>query len=159
MSNLLKAQRTHYIRNEDIEREWLLVNASGQILGKLASAIAHRLQGKHRVDYSPHQSMGTCVVVIQARQVLVTGKKREQKVYYRHSGYTGSLRAIKFEEMMEKAPEEIIKLAVKRMLSSGPRGRALLSNLRIYPDMEHPHQAQKLQVWDFSSKGPEPKPS
>lgn len=148
MSNLLKVQRTHFTRNEDIKQEWILIDAAGQNLGRLASRIAHRLRGKHRTDYASHQDIGDCIVVINAAKIDVTGKKREQKVYYHHTGYTGNLRKIRFSEMLAKDPNNILKLAVKRMLPAGSLGRGLLGNLHIYAEAQHLHSAQKPQKWE-----------
>ena len=148
MSNLLKVQRTHFTRNEDIKQEWILIDAAKQGLGRLASRIAYRLRGKHRTDYASHQKIGDQIVVINASQVDISGNKREQKIYYRHTGYTGNLRKIRFSEMLAKNPENILKLAVKRMLPSGPLGRDMLANLHIYPESQHLHNAQKPQKWE-----------
>ena len=148
MGNLLKVQRTHFTRNEDIKQDWILIDAAGQNLGRLASRIAYRLRGKHRTDYASHQNIGDQIVVINARQVHVSGNKGEQKIYYRHTGYTGNLRKIRFGEMLAKHPENILKLAVKRMLPAGPLGRNLLSNLHIYAEDQHLHNAQKPQKWE-----------
>ena len=148
MSNLLKSQRTHITRNEDIQQDWIWIDAEGQNLGRLASRIAYRLRGKHRTDYSPHQEIGDRIVVTNAEKIAVSGNKREQKIYYRHTGYTGNLRKIRFDEMLAKAPERILKLAVKRMLPSGHLGRSLLRNLHVYAGPQNSHRAQKPQKWE-----------
>ncbi len=148
MSNLLKTQKTHFTRNEDIKKEWILIDADAKILGRLASQLAYRLRGKHRIDYSSHQDIGDRIVVVNAAKVKVSGNKHEQKIYYRHTGYTGNLRKILFKDMLKKSPEKIVKLAVKRMLPSGPLGRRLLDNLYIYEGLEHPHKSQNPKQWD-----------
>lgn len=148
MSNLLQAQKTHFTRNEDNKQEWILIDAAMQNLGRLASRIAYRLRGKHRTDYSGHQAMGDHIIVINAGKIHVSGNKQAQKIYYRHTGYTGNLRKIPFNEMLRKHPENILKLAVKRMLPSGPLGRKLLTNLHIYAKEEHLHSAQRPQQWE-----------
>ncbi len=147
MSNLLPVQKTRFTRNEDIKKQWILIDAEGRNMGRLASQIAHRLRGKHRADYSLHQDIGDAVVVVNAAHVALSGKKAEQKIYYRHTGYTGNLRKTTFNQLEAKKPGEGLKLAVKGMLPSGPLGRKLLGNLRVYPEASHPHSAQNLQVW------------
>ncbi len=144
-SHLLPIQKTKFTRDEDIKQNWILIDASNQILGRLASFIVHRLQGKHRVDYSPHQTTGDFIVVINADKIKVSGKKESQKIYYRYSGYPGGLKKATFKEKMAKDPTVVLELAVKRMLPDGPRGRKLLKQLKIYAGSEHPHIAQKPQ--------------
>ena len=150
MSNLLKSQKTHFTPNEKVKKEWYLVDASGQTLGRLASRLAYRLRGKHRTDYAPHQNMGDTLVVINASKIFISGNKNYQKIYYQHTGYTGNLKETSFAEMLAKNPEKIIQLAVKRMLPKNALGRALLNNLRIYAGTEHLHQAQKLKKWELT---------
>ncbi len=147
MSHLLQKQRTPFTPNEKIEREWLLIDAKGQRLGRMASSIAFRLRGKHRPDYAPHQNIGDCIVVVNARYVALTGKKREQKIYYQHSNYTGGLKQIVLNQMLQKDATKVVKLAVKRMLPSGPLGRSLLKNLYVYPEAAQPHSAQKVKAF------------
>ncbi len=142
-SHILPIQRTPFTRNEEIKQNWILIDAKDQILGRLASFIVHRLQGKHRVDYSPHQEMGDYIVVINAEKIKVTGKKYTNKVYYSYSGYPGGLKKFTFKEKMQRDPTFILEKAVKRMLPDGPRGRKLLKHLKIYVGEEHPHIAQK----------------
>jgi large subunit ribosomal protein L13 len=142
-SHLLKSQRTPFVRNEDIRQNWILVDAENQTLGRLASLIAYRIQGKHRVDQSLHQRVGDFVVVINAEKVAVTGKKMEQKIYYHHSRYPGGLRVSTLSEKMKKDPVFALETAVKRMLPKGPRGRKMALQLKVYAGPDHPHQAQK----------------
>ena len=121
---------------------WVVVDAEGERLGRLASRIAHVLQGKHRADYSRHQIAGDFVVVTNAKRVDISGNKRTQKIYYRHTGYIGHLRQRNFEEMLDRFPERIIEFAVKGMLPRNKLGRQMLRRLRVYPGGEHPHEAQ-----------------
>ncbi len=143
---------TPYTTNENIQKQWLLLDAKGHNLGRLASRIAFRLRGKHRVDFSPHQDIGDNIVVVNAKSVVVSGNKAKNKIYYKHSGYVGNMKMLRFDEMMAKKPTEALKLAVKRMLPHGPLGRKILGNLRVYADDVHPHHAQKLQVWEPNFK-------
>src|SRR3954465_14516879 len=125
------------------EREWLVVDATGKTLGRLATQIADALRGKRKPEFTPHCDVGDFVVVVNAEKVAVTGKKREDKRYYRHSGYPGGLRTRTFEEMIQRRPEEVLRLAVKGMLPR-PRPRPQqLRKLKIYAGPEHPHQAQQ----------------
>ena len=145
--------RTTYMAKEkDIERKWYVIDAAGQPLGRLASEIARLLRGKHKPTYTPHVDTGDNIVVINADKVLLTGKKARQKVYYRHSGYPGGIKGIPFEEMIAKYPERVIQLAVRRMLPSNRLGRAMLKKMKVYRGSEHPHQAQKPEVWTFVPK-------
>ncbi len=134
--------RTESARQQDVEHDWLVVDASEHNLGRLASAIAHRLRGKHKVMYTPHVDMGDYVIVINAEQVRVTGRKETNKLYHRHSGYPGGLKTTSLGEMRERQPERIIQLAVKRMLPRNPLGRDMLRKLKVYRGPEHPHGAQ-----------------
>ena len=134
--------RTESVRREDVTREWLVVDASQHTLGRLASAIAHRLRGKHKPSFTPHVDTGDYVVVINAARVQVTGRKESDKMYHRHSGYPGGLKSMSLGQMRERNPEEVIRLAVKRMLPRNPLGRDMLRKLKVYADEEHPHGAQ-----------------
>jgi large subunit ribosomal protein L13 len=125
------------------ERNWLVVDASGKTLGRLATQIAEVLRGKRKPEYTPHIDVGDFVVVVNAEKIAVTGNKREQKRYYRHSGYPGGLRSRTLGDMLERRPEEVIRLAVKGMLPRTSLGRAQLRKLKIYAGPEHPHAAQK----------------
>jgi len=128
---------------EEVKREWYLVDAKGKTLGRLASEIAKILRGKHKPIYTPHVDCGDYVIVINAEKIRVTGKKLDDKIYYHHSGYMGGLKAIPLRRMLEKHPERVIELAVKRMLPKNRLGRAMLKKLKVYAGEEHPHQAQK----------------
>jgi large subunit ribosomal protein L13 len=125
------------------ERNWLLVDAEGQTLGRLATQIANALRGKRKPEYTPHVDTGDFVVVVNAEKIVVTGNKRADKRYYRHSGYPGGLRSRSFEEMQQRRPEEIIRLAVKGMLPRNRLARKQLTKLKIYAGPEHPHAAQQ----------------
>lgn len=128
-----------------VERQWFVVDAAGQTLGRLASEIARRLRGKHKSIYTPHVDTGDYVIVVNAEKVRVSGKKRAEKIYYQHSGYPGGLKAISFERLAEKAPQRIIEHAVKGMLPRGPLGRAMFRKLKVVAGPEHQHDAQKPQ--------------
>jgi large subunit ribosomal protein L13 len=135
--------RTYVATPATRERDWLVVDATGQTLGRLASRIADTLRGKDKPEYTPHVDVGDFVIVVNAEQVSVTGKKREEKLYYRHSGYPGGLRHRTLGDMLERRPEEVIRLAVKGMLPRNRLGRAQLRKLKIYAGPDHPHAAQK----------------
>src|SRR4051812_39867471 len=125
------------------ELNWLVVDATGKTLGRLATQIADSLRGKRKPDYTPHIDVGDFVVVVNAEKISVTGKKREEKRYYRHSGYPGGLRSRTLDEMLERRPEEVLRLAVKGMLPRTKLGRAQLRKLKVYAGPDHPHAAQK----------------
>jgi large subunit ribosomal protein L13 len=133
------------------ERNWIVVDATGKTLGRLATQIADMLRGKRKPEYTPHCDVGDFVIVINAEKVEVTGRKREVKRYYRHSGYPGGLRSRTFEDMLERRPEEIIRLAVKGMLPRTRLGRAQLRKLKVYAGPEHPHAAQKPQPMEVEA--------
>jgi large subunit ribosomal protein L13 len=125
------------------ERNWLVVDASGQTLGRLATQIADALRGKRKPDYTPHCDVGDFVIVVNAEKITVTGRKREEKLYHRHSGYPGGLRTRTLNDMLERRPEEVIRLAVRGMLPRTRLGRAQLRKLKVYAGPDHPHAAQK----------------
>jgi large subunit ribosomal protein L13 len=125
------------------ERNWLVVDASGKTLGRLATQIADALRGKRKPEYTPHIDVGDFVVVVNAEKISVTGNKRAEKLYYRHTGYPGGLRSRTLDEMLERRPEEVVRLAVKGMLPRTKLGRAQLRKLKIYAGPDHPHAAQK----------------
>ncbi len=128
---------------ETVRRGWYVVDADGQVLGRLASEIAHRLKGKHKPEYTPHVDTGDHIVVINAEKVRVTGRKRKQKTYYHHTGYVGHMKSITFEKQVEKDAARVIELAVRGMLPRNPLGRAMLRKLRVYNGSDHPHAAQQ----------------
>lgn len=125
--------------------DWYIVDASLYTLGRLASAIAPRLRGKHKPQYTPHVDTGDYIIVINAEKVRVTGRKEEDKVYHRHSGYPGGIKSQTLRELRESHPERIIELAVKGMLPRNPLGRAVARKLKVYKGSEHPHSAQQPQ--------------
>jgi len=125
------------------ERNWLVIDATGKTLGRLATQIADALRGKRKPDYTPHVDVGDFVIVVNAEKISVTGNKREEKRYYRHSGYPGGLRSRTLEEMLARRPEEVIRRAVKGMLPRNRLGRAQLRKLKVYAGPDHPHAAQK----------------
>lgn len=125
---------------------WLLIDASNKTLGRLASKIAHILRGKHKPEYVPNLDFGDYVVVINAEKIKVTGNKFKDKNYYHHSGYPGGIKEISFDKLLNKSPEDILKIAVKGMLPKGPLGRKVFSKLKIYKGAEHPHKAQQPQL-------------
>ena len=135
--------KTYFASNQTIERKWHLVDASGKVLGRLASQIAMCLRGKLKPEFTPHADAGDYVVVINAGEIKVTGQKAKNKMYYRHTQYPGGIKEMSFEKMMDKKPEDVLKIAVKGMLPKNPLGRAMLSKLKIYAGNEHPHIAQQ----------------
>ena len=140
---LSRVASTRSIRTEDADRRWYVVDARGQILGRMASRIATVLRGKHKPIFTPHADTGDFVIVINAREVALTGKKREDKVYHRHSGYPGSIRSVTAGRLLETHPERVVERAVEGMLPRTRLGRKLLGKLRVYGGPKHPHAAQK----------------
>ena len=140
---------TYTAKPADIKQDWYVVDASGKTLGRLATEIARRLRGKHKTEYTPHMDTGDYIVVINAKDVRVTGRKATDKMYYRHSGYPGGIKAISFEKLREKKPEAIIEKAVKGMLPRGPLGRQMFRKLRVYPGPEHNHASQQPKTLDI----------
>jgi len=139
-----------YMANPDrIERKWYVVDAQGCTLGRLSSEIAKILRGKHKPEFTPHIDTGDYVIVVNADKVKVTGKKMEQKIYYRHSGWVGGLKETTLADMMAKKPEKVVELAVKGMLPKGPLGRSMYKKLHVYAGPEHKQQAQKPEVLEF----------
>ncbi len=140
--NSRNAMRTFRVKDKDIQREWLLYDADGAVLGRLAGVIAHRLRGKHKPTYSPDQDVGDFVVVVNAEKIRVTGKKEDDKMYYRHSGYPGGLRATSVRRVRQTHPERLLRNAVRGMLPKCPLGRRMLLKLKVYAGPTHPHVAQ-----------------
>ena len=139
-----------FMANPDkIERKWYVVDADGCTLGRLASEVASVLRGKNKPQYTPNVDTGDYVIVINADKINVTGKKLDQKIYYRHSDYVGGMKEFTLREMMDKKPERVIELAVKGMLPKGPLGRAMIKKLHVYAGPEHNHAAQKPEVLTF----------
>lgn len=143
--------KTYVATPETRDRQWVLVDAEGQTLGRLATQIATTLRGKNKPEYTPHIDTGDFVVVVNAEKIKVTGKKLTEKVYFRHSGYPGGLRSRTLEEQLERRPEEVIRGAVKGMLPRTKLGRAQLRKLKVYAGSEHPHEAQKPRAMELKS--------
>ena len=144
--------KTYFAKTGEIEKKWVIVDASGLVVGRLASIIALRLKGKHRATYTPHTDTGDNVIVINAEKAVFTGKKTEDKVYYWHTGYPGGVKSRTPRQILEgKFPERIIEKAVERMIAGGPMGKKLLGNLRVYGGAKHPHEAQNPTVLDIKS--------
>ncbi len=135
--------KTYRVKPQEVERKWFVVDAEGKVLGRLASEIAKILRGKHKPYYQPDVDCGDFVIVVNAEKIRVTGKKLDQKKYYRHSNYPGGLKERSLKWMLEHKPEEVIRLAVKRMLPKNRLGHRMLKKLKVYRGPEHPHQAQK----------------
>ena len=133
---------------KDITRNWFVVDASDKILGRLATAVAVRLRGKHKPTFTPHIDTGDCIVVVNAAKVLTTGRKLDQKKYYRHSGWIGGLKETTLRDMLAKKPEDVIRKAVRGMLPKNRLGRAMLKKLKVYAGEAHPHEAQKPETLD-----------
>jgi len=140
---------TYMASPDKVEKKWYVVDASGQTLGRLASNVAAVLRGKNKPEYTPNLDMGDYVIVINADKIKVSGKKMDQKIYYRHSMHIGSLRETTLREMLAKHPERVIEKAVKGMLPQGPLGREMYTKLHVYAGSEHPHAAQKPEVLTF----------
>ncbi|MEN8232836.1 MAG: 50S ribosomal protein L13 [Thermodesulfobacteriota bacterium] len=137
---------TYHTPVKEIERKWFVVDAENKVLGRLASEIAIRLRGKHKPNFSTHMDVGDFIVVVNAEKVKLTGKKLDDKIYYRHSGWIGGLKERSAKEMLEKKPTELLKSAVKGMLTKNSLGRKQLKKLKIYTGGEHPHAAQQPEM-------------
>jgi large subunit ribosomal protein L13 len=149
MSSLAKS--TTSAKPETVEKKWILIDAAGLVVGRLATIVATRLKGKHKAIYTPHVDCGDNVVVINAEKIVFTGAKRDDKVYYRHTGYPGGIKERSPRQILDgKHPERIVEKAVERMLARGPLQRQLMRNLRIYKGADHPHVAQNPAVLDVA---------
>jgi large subunit ribosomal protein L13 len=135
--------KTYSANAATVRREWYVVDAAGKTLGRLASEIARRLRGKHKVQYTPHVDTGDYIVVINAAKIRVSGSKAQNKIYHRHTGYIGNLKSINFDNLLEKAPGRVLELAVRGMLPKNSLGRAMFRKLRVYPAAQHRHAAQQ----------------
>ncbi|WP_027390749.1 50S ribosomal protein L13 [Chrysiogenes arsenatis] len=135
-----------YVSKGEIEKKWFVVDAEGQTLGRLASAIATILRGKHKVTFTPHMNDGDYVVVINADKIHLTGKKAQQKIYYHHTWYTGGLKAESFASLIDRKPEKVLMQAVKGMLPKNRLARQMIKQLKLYAGAEHPHAANKPEV-------------
>jgi large subunit ribosomal protein L13 len=134
---------TYSAKRSDNPNRWYVVDAEGKVLGRLASEVAARLKGKHNPLYTPHVDMGDSIVVINADKIVLTGRKWDQKIYYRHSGYVGGLKEINARKLLEKRPEDLVRFAVKGMLPKNRLGRQMIKKLKVYTGDQHPHEAQQ----------------
>lgn len=135
--------RTVSAKKEEVTRQWYVVDADGQTLGRLSTEIANRLRGKHKASFTPHVDTGDYVVVVNAEKVKVTGRKAQDKMYYHHTGFPGGIKSISFEKLIDKAPERIIEAAVKGMMPKNKLSRSMMAKLKVYAGSEHPHEAQQ----------------
>ncbi|MBV8428778.1 MAG: 50S ribosomal protein L13 [Hyphomicrobiales bacterium] len=151
----MAAELTHATRSVkpvEVDKKWVLIDASGLVVGRLASLVAMRLRGKHKASYTPHVDCGDNVIVVNADKVVLTGRKRDQKVYYHHTGYPGGIKERSAKSILEgRFPERIVEKAVERMLPRGPLARRQLGNLRVYKGKEHPHEAQQPVSLDIGA--------
>ena len=141
--------KTISVREQDVQRDWYVIDAQGQTLGRLATQVATLLRGKHKPQFTPHVDCGDYVIVVNAEKIHVTGNKMSQKIYYRHSGYPGGVKTASYREIMEKKPEFAIHNAVKGMLPKNRLGRKLIKKLKVYTGESHPHSAQKPETLSF----------
>jgi large subunit ribosomal protein L13 len=143
---------TYSAKPAEVEKKWVMIDATGLVVGRLATVIAMRLRGKHKATYTPHVDDGDNVIVVNAEKVVLTGRKREQKVYHHHTGYIGGIKERTARSILEgKFPERIVEKAVERMLPRGPLARRQLGNLRVYAGPEHPHEAQQPETLDVGA--------
>ncbi|HEX7006764.1 MAG TPA: 50S ribosomal protein L13 [Alphaproteobacteria bacterium] len=150
--------KTYSAKPADVEKKWFVVDADGVVLGRLASIVANRLRGKHKTTFTPHVDCGDNIIVINAEKVKLTGKKRQEKKYYRHTGHPGGIKERVAGTVLEgRFPERVIIKAVERMITRGPLGRKQMSNLRVYAGAEHPHAAQNPETLDIAAMNPKNK--
>jgi large subunit ribosomal protein L13 len=135
--------KTIFVKPDSVERAWYVIDAEGQRLGRVATLAADLLRGKNKPEYTPHQEIGDYVIIVNADKVVLTGRKSTDKMYYRHSGYPGSLRAVSFAKMIKRKPQFPVEHAIRGMLPHNRLGRKLFTNLKVYAGSEHPHVAQK----------------
>jgi large subunit ribosomal protein L13 len=136
----------------DVQKKWVMIDADGLVVGRLASLVALRLRGKHKPTYTPHVDCGDNVIVINAAKAVLTGRKAQKKIYYKHTGYIGGIKEVSAKAILAgKFPERIVEKAIERMLPRGPLGRMQLGNLRVYPHAEHPHAAQQPEIIDIGA--------
>ena len=144
--------KTYSAKPADIEKKWVLIDASGLVVGRLATIIALRLRGKHKATFTPHMDDGDNIIVVNAEKVVLTGRKRDQKVYHHHTGFPGGIKERSAKFLLDgRFPERVLEKAVQRMLPRGPLGRQQLSNLRVYKGATHPHEAQNPQTLDVAA--------
>ena len=153
--NMVKNMKTYTAKPADIQKKWILIDAEGVVLGRLASLVAMRLRGKHKASFTPHMDMGDNVIIINADKVQMTGKKRTDKIYYWHTGYPGGIKQRTAGDILEgNHPERVLTKAIQRMLPGGPLSRQQMTNLRVYAGAEHGHEAQNPEVVDVKSMNP-----
>ena len=140
---------TYSAKPQDIRHDWFVVDATDKVLGRVATAIAHRLRGKHKTIFTPHMDTGDYIVVVNVEKIRVTGNKAEDKLYHRHSGYPGGIYTTNFAKLQAKHPERILEKAVKGMLPKGPLGYAMIKKLKVYAGTDHPHIAQQPQALEI----------
>jgi large subunit ribosomal protein L13 len=147
--------KTFSAKPADVEKKWIMIDATGLVVGRLASVVAMRLRGKHKPTFTPHVDDGDNVIIVNAEKIVLTGRKRENKVYRHHTGYIGGIKERTAGAIMRgKFPERVLEKAVERMVPRGPLGRRQLSNLRVYPGTEHPHEAQQPVTLDVAGMNP-----
>jgi len=147
--------KTFSAKPSDIEKKWLLIDAEGLVVGRLAALIATRLRGKHKPSYTPHMDCGDNIVVVNAQKVVLTGNKRTDKVYYWHTGYPGGIKSRTADKILDgRFPERVLEKAVERMMPGGPLSRRQMKNLKVYAGAEHPHEAQQPQTLDIAALNP-----
>ncbi len=142
--------KTFTAKPAEVKRDWYVVDAAGKTLGRLASEVALRLRGKHKPIYTPHVDTGDYIVIVNAEKIHVTGNKRKDKMYYKHTGYIGNMKSISFEKLIDKAPERVIETAVKGMLPKNSLGRTMFKKLKVYAGSEHNHAAQQPQTLELN---------
>lgn len=147
--------KTYSAKAETVERNWYVIDATHQILGRLATEVARRLRGKHKPEYTPHVDTGDYIIVTNASHIRVTGKKEQNKMYYRHTGYPGGIKSINFEKLLATKPERVIEFAVKGMLPKNALGREMFRKLKVYAGSEHPHAAQQPKALKVNEKADE----
>ena len=145
--------KTFMAKTNEIKRKWWIIDGEGKVLGRIAVEAAKILRGKHHPLYTPHVDTGDHVIIVNADKVVLTGKKMQQKQYIRHSGYPGGIKMTSYEIMMQKNPELMVTKAVTGMLPHNSLGRSVIKKLKVYKGSEHPHEAQKPEVWQLSSEG------
>ena len=138
--------KTTALRTQDIEQKWYLIDCSGKTLGRLSVRVANILRGKNKPEYTPNSDVGDFVVLVNAKNLKVTGSKNEDKIYYRHTGFPGGIKQISFKDLLNKDPEKVLRLAVKGMLPKNKLNRQVIKKLKVYAGEEHPHEAQKPEV-------------
>jgi len=140
--------KTFSAKPAEVKRDWFVVDASGKTLGRLATEVARRLRGKHKAEFTPHVDTGDYIIVVNAKDIKVTGNKAKDKMYHFHTGFIGNMRHFSFEKLLERSPERVIELAVKGMLPKNALGRQMVRKLKVYADADHNHQAQQPKPLD-----------